>query len=493
MHQEIVRLYTASESSLLDQVAIETDQLMDGTLMERAGEAAYRHLRFLWPRARTVVLVCGPGNNGGDGYVLARKLLEAEIQSKVYSVGILEDQKGDALSTRKAFEAAGGVVQRYQPGNHFQADVVVDALLGTGSQRELGGDFADVVNTINRSGLPVLALDIPSGIDPDTGRTLGVAVRAQATLSFISLKRGCFTSEAVDYTGSLYFSDLGISSNSLNKVSTNAFLITAEQCRQLRPVRLRNTYKSKKGNVLVIGGIKGMSGAAVLAGQSALVSGAGLVRIASQATLDLSWPELMMSDLSPSSELKQLVTRADVLAVGPGLGRDKFAHQVLGHILDFRGSNQALVLDADALICLARESIEIADAILTPHPGEAAKLLACSIEDVQRDRFAAAKEIAQRYKSICILKGAGTVISDGAEFHVCERGGPELATAGTGDVLTGLVAAFVANGLPLLSAAKLAVYVHAVAAELCTERNGGVMVASDLIRNIPIAISQLDR
>jgi hydroxyethylthiazole kinase-like uncharacterized protein yjeF len=489
--ENLIKLYTSAQARMLDQQAMVVDHLQDGVLMERAGEAAYRHLRFIWPRARRITIVCGPGNNGGDGFVLARKLLETGLAATVLTVGDLDKQSGDALRARKAYQEAGGEIHDYTGSELKETDVLVDALLGIGSERDLQGPFAEIVTAINASNAPVFALDLPSGIDADRGNVLGVAIRATATLSFIGYKRGLLTSVATDKVGQLYVADLDVSDKAENSIDVSAYLLTETTCRELIPCRKRNTHKGEQGRLLIVGGATGMSGAVQMAGLSALRSGAGLVRIASPGLSPVSVPELMATQMKVVSDLERLLEPADVIAIGPGLGRDEFAHQLFGKVLDFRKKNQSLVIDADALVCLANESSALPGVVLTPHTGEAAALLSCSVSDIQRDRFAAAETIAKRFQGICVLKGAGTVISDGNECFVSDRGGPELASPGTGDVLTGIIAALLGQGLSPLSAATLGVFVHGMAGERAAKKFGIGLVATDLCEQASTVLTDL--
>jgi len=477
---------------MLDLKAMEIDKPGEGALMERAGEAAYRHLRFLWPRARRITVVCGPGNNGGDGYVLARKLIENGLSLILYSVGKLDKQTGDALQTRIAFEKAGGQVLNYKGGALNAGEVIVDALLGTGSERNLQGQFAEVVEAMNESQVPILALDQPSGIDADCGKVLGTAIKASATVTFIGVKRGLLTSSAADHVGQLFFADLGVSDKAREQVSTEAKLLSRITCQRLAPHRKQNTHKGEQGKLLIVGGAPGMTGAARLAGMAALRSGAGLVRLASLGEPVTTSPELMVTQVHSASELGCLLELSDGVVIGPGLGRDALAQQLLGKVLDSRSKLHSLVVDADALMCLGSQPIDLAGAVLTPHPGEAAKLLSSSTSSVQADRFAAASEIATRFNCTCVLKGAGTIISDGKRFLVSDRGGPELASAGTGDVLSGIIAALSGQGLNAWDAASLGVFIHGVAGEMAAKKFGNGLIAGDLCEQVPEIFRWLD-
>lgn len=491
MIENHTKLYTSAQARMLDLQAIEIDKLEDGKLMERAGEAAYRHLRFLWPRAHRVTVVCGPGNNGGDGYVLARKLLEAGLSANVIALGNLDNQRGDALNARKTYQEAGGDIRNYEGGELNNSDLVVDALLGIGSERELQGRFAEVVAAMNRSHVPIFALDQPSGIDTDRGTILGIAVEADATLTFIGIKRGLLTSTAVDFVGQLYLAELGVSAKARDQVEVDAYRLSERACRTLVPNRKRNTHKGEQGKIVIIGGAAGMTGAVQMAGISALRCGTGLVRIVTRGEFFSAHPELMVTRVRSASDLDSLLGSSNVIAIGPGLGRDEGAQQLLGKVLDFRKKQQRLVLDADALVCLGDQSIDLNGAVLTPHPGEASTLLSCSVSEVQQDRFAAARTIAKRYSCTCVLKGAGTVISDGKDCFLSDRGGPEMASAGTGDVLTGIIASLLGQGLESLDAANLGVFLHGIAGERVAQRHGVGLIASDLYEQVPFIFRQL--
>lgn len=487
---DIPRLYSASQAYALDQAAVTAGGFVDGELMSRAGAAAYRLLRLKWPRARRITIVCGPGNNGGDGYVLASQLLAEGLQATVVTLGSPDRQSGDALAVREAFQLAGGQLSTFS-GDLPTADLVVDALLGIGSGRMLEGDYAGVVGAINNQPAPVLALDLPSGIHADTGAVLGVAVKASATLCFIGMKRGLVTGAATDHVGELYLDDLGVGADVRQRVECSSFLVEHRGCQAIVPARPRDTHKGRCGRLLVVGGCPGMTGAILLAGEAAMRAGAGLVRLASLSRPFSAIPELMVSIVDGAESIAPLLSGNDVVAIGPGLGQDIVSSQLFNHIVERRRPGSALVLDADALRCLARDPINVEGAVVTPHPGEAASLLGCNVADIQDDRFAAADQIARNHSVVCVLKGAGTVISDGARNFVCNHGDPAMATAGTGDVLTGIIAALLGQGLAPLDAARLAVYLHARAGEAAAGLSGVGLVASDLLPRIAFELTSL--
>lgn len=486
-------VYSANQAYDLDRAAISADGLADGELMLRAGAAAFRLLRFRWPRARRITIVCGAGNNGGDGYALACELIAIGLRPSVVQ---LDEPGTNAVDARRAlarYREMGGEIVSFDDGLVIEANVIVDAILGIGSDRELDGHYLQAVKQVNRMQCPVLALDLPTGIDANTGRVPGEAIRATATISFIAIKKGSVTGPAVDYVGELYCADLSISDTARRQVAADTYLLGNNDCRGLCPQRRKGTHKNEQGRVLVVGGSRGMSGAALLAGEAALRSGAGLVRVASVDKIDDGIPELMIHRIEQNESLDQYVKRSNVLLIGPGLGQRQTARQVFSYLVDHRRPSRSLVIDADGLNCLASEPLAVDGAVLTPHPGEAARLLAITTADIENDRYAAASMIAKKYQAVCVLKGAGTVISDGNQNFICDRGNSSMATAGTGDVLAGVIASLLGQGLREINAARLGVYLHAQAGDAAAQELGNGLVAGDLIERLPRQLVRLCR
>ncbi|GAB4177310.1 MAG: bifunctional ADP-dependent NAD(P)H-hydrate dehydratase/NAD(P)H-hydrate epimerase [Wenzhouxiangellaceae bacterium] len=459
-------LYTAGQVRRLDRLAIERFGIADSELMERAGRAAFRQMRVSWPEARRVLVCCGSGNNGGDGYVIARLCAEAGL-----TVRVLATRPPEALSgaARVAAERwSGSVCSEADPADF---DVVVDALLGSGLARELDGPIAALVgrlNEVTRQGSPgVLAVDVPTGLNADTGMPMGNAVRADLTVTFIARKRGLYTGHAAEFRGHLVYRDLQVPAAVFDELAPDARLLDASAlaaCLQPRPAA---AHKGRFGRVLVIGGDYGYPGACVLSARAALVGGAGLVSVATRErhawALAAALPEAMWADAEAPGMLDTLFDQATVLAVGPGLGRSTWSQRLFERAI---ADPRPMVLDADGLNLLADRPIARGNWVLTPHPGEAGRLLGVSTAQVQRDRFASARELASRYAATVVLKGAGTVVAspEGAA-SVCAHGTPAMAGAGMGDALTGLVAALIAQGFGLHEAAELGVLVHALAGE----------------------------
>ncbi|GGH89629.1 bifunctional ADP-dependent NAD(P)H-hydrate dehydratase/NAD(P)H-hydrate epimerase [Pseudomonas fluvialis] len=449
-------------------------------LMQRAAQAAWRALRRRWPQLRKLCVLAGPGNNGGDGYLLAVLARRAGWDVQVYSLADPARLR-DAAAQAYAEACAQGV--QVQPW-HAEAvldGLLVDAMLGTGLAGELREPYATAVARINASGLPCLALDIPSGLCADTGRLWGAAVRADLTVTFIALKLGLFTGAGPDQVGELCFADLQADAALCAAAPAMAQRLTAGNLQRL-PARPRTTHKGRCGRLLVVGGERGYGGAALLAAQSGLRGGAGMVSLATReehvAGALARCPELMVRGLLSSGQLLALLPGHDVLVVGPGLGQGAWGRSLLTAAAQFEG---AQVWDADALNLLAAGRVQIrAGAVLTPHPGEAARLLGCSLVEVQDDRPAAALRLAQRYQAVVVLKGAGSLVTDGHALRLCEHGHPAMAGPGLGDVLAGLIGALLAQGLAALPASELAVWLHARAGERLGQAGRGLL-ASELV------------
>jgi ADP-dependent NAD(P)H-hydrate dehydratase / NAD(P)H-hydrate epimerase len=486
-------LYSAEQVRELDRRAI-TAGISAATLMERAAAAAFDVLRIRWPRARRINVVCGSGNNGGDGFVLARLAHEARLSVTVLATSE-HMNTAEANAARQRCISDGVRIEPCRPSSVPHADVVVDALFGTGLRRALSDETLSIVNAMNTSSSPVLALDVPSGLNADTGATMGGAVNAAATVAFIGLKAGLYTSYGREHAGDIYFDDLEVPPSVYDGVAPVARRIAATDLRRAVEPRTRHGHKGDYGKVLVIGGDSGMSGAARLAGEAAYRAGAGLVVVATHpshaATLNMTRPELLVHGVQEARELHHLITQADVVAIGPGLGKSEWGAALFGHALD--AARGPLVLDADALNLLALDPQKRDNWVLTPHPGEAGRLLGITTAQVQVDRFRAIEAIVERYGGVCVLKGSGTLIKSDAhgELALCDRGNPGLASGGTGDVLTGVVAGLLAQGQPTYEAARIGVWVHATAGDSAA-RDGEVgMLASDLLPGVKKQINRL--
>lgn len=474
-------LYRAEDVRAMDRYAIETWGIPGIELMRRAGASAFAALRERWPAARTLSAICGGGNNGGDAYVVARLAHEAGMDVRVYPVSPPANLKGDALAAYQDYRAAGGEILDFIPADFEGAEVLVDGLLGTGLDREVDGLYADVIRAVNRFSGRVMALDIPSGLHADTGSALGVAVKADLTVTFIGLKQGLFTGEGPEYVGEIVFADLGAPPEVRYSVEPSAMLLPPWE-RGL-PARPRYAHKGHFGHVLVVGGDCGYSGAPRMAAEAAARVGAGLISIATRKShadsLNLTRPELMCHGVETTEDLRIPLERATVVAIGPGLGRSEWAKALLGTVLD---TDLPVVADADALNLLAESPRKRDNWTITPHPGEAARLLDSSSADIQKDRFSAVRNLQAKFGGVAVLKGSGSLVCgpDGLPY-VCTAGNPGMASGGMGDVLTGVIAGLLAQRLDPFEAAALGVQLHAAAGDEAAKAGERGLLACDLM------------
>jgi NAD(P)H-hydrate epimerase len=477
-------LYSVAQVRAFDDYAIRVQGIGGYTLMKRAGDAALRVLREHWPQARHVVVLCGAGNNGGDGYVLARLLRSVGFMVEVLALVPVNDLRGDARQAADEFRASGGRAEPFNAAALPACDVIVDALLGTGFKPPVRSAFAAAISGINAAAkgaanatarCPVLALDLPSGLDGDSGRAADPTVHATATISFVALKQGLLLNDGPTYAGALFCDDLGTTPPPGDGSQATLTRLDNIDIAAALPTRGRDTHKGQLGRVLIVGGNSGMPGAVVLAGEACLRAGAGLVTVATlpahAAAIAAQRPELMCRGVVAASELAPLIQSADVIAIGPGLGQDAWASDLLKVVL---ASGKLLVLDADALNLVAAKALALPpDCLLTPHPGEAARLLACSTAQVQADRLQAVAALVARHGATVVLKGAGSLLGAPQQTPaICAAGNPGMATAGMGDVLTGAIAGVLAQCRNPWRAARAAVLAHARAGDALAARLG---------------------
>jgi len=478
-------LYTAAQVRAMDR-ALMAGGIPGIELMNRAGRAAFREAMRRWPEADRITVICGTGNNGGDGFVFARLAREAGCTVRVLLVGEAQRIRGDARLAWEAMGAAGVVAEPFA-GDLGEAQLVVDALFGTGLDREVAGAHRAAIEAVNAQGAPVLALDLPSGLQADSGVVLGAAVAATLTVTFVALKRGMFTADGPDHCGAVVLDDLGAPAGFFADHPPSARLIRFPAAPL--PRRRRNSHKGDFGHVLVVGGDAGMPGAARLAAEAALRSGAGLVTVATHPAhapvLNLGRPELMVRPLESATDLADLLSRVTVVAVGPGLGRGAWGERAIRALAEWRGP---LVVDADALGHLS-DLVAVGDPerrIFTPHPGEAARLLGTTPGDVQRDRFRALDALTSLAPGHWLLKGCGTLVASPGvgSVRVCGEGNPGMASGGMGDVLTGVIAGLLAQaeacGWTVAEVVDLAVSLHARAGDRAAEDGERGLAASDL-------------
>jgi NAD(P)H-hydrate epimerase len=472
-------LYQAEQVRELDRLAIAEAGIAGFELMRRAGRVVYQCLHRLWPKAQSIAVFCGSGNNAGDGFIVAELAIRAGLQVRVYCLSDPDLLKGDALCAYHHYRNANGSISLYQSEQEPSADVLVDALFGTGLGRSISGLYLDAIKMINRSAAPVIAVDIPSGLNANTGAVMGEAIKADCTVSFIGLKQGLFTGHGPNYCGEIHYASLDVPDHLLARVLPSAYRVV----QQPWPRRQRCAYKGDFGHVLIIGGCLGYSGAVRLAGEAALRIGAGLVSVATccehAVLLNSARPELMCHGVQDAGQLEPLLAKADVVVLGPGLGQSEWAKTLFWAALR---AEKKMVIDADGLNILAQTTEKREHWVLTPHPGEAGRLLGCSTGDIQQDRYVAASALQQKYGGIVVLKGVGTLIAARLSIAVSSTGNPGMASGGMGDVLAGVIAGLIAQGFSLPEAAQQGVYGHGWAADRAAGIGGERgLLASDLM------------
>ncbi|MGH7917367.1 MAG: NAD(P)H-hydrate dehydratase [Candidatus Binataceae bacterium] len=514
-------LLNASESRELDRLSRQKYGVASYALMTRAGAAVANAVALRWPAAfgRGVLVIAGKGNNGGDGFTAARRLLDLGGAVRVILLARMNDLKGDAARACADFVAKGGLVNECDRAEWVNTlihgaphEVIIDAIFGTGLNALVRDPGAAAIATINQLGAPVVAVDIPSGINSDTGAVMGAAVRATLTVTFGLAKYGHASYPGAEYCGELEIARIGFAPRALEEIAPRGRLIdAAEGSSMLRP-RARNTHKGTYGHALIIAGGSGKSGAAVLTSRGALRTGAGLVTAAipeSVAAIVAAGPPELMTEPLPERDghfaadgsiqrLTQLVEGKSALVTGPGMGVSKDVQRLLTWLIEHgAASERALLIDADGLNSLALlgpAQLRAAHGavVLTPHPGEMARLLGTSVKQVNQDRISAARRLADLTGAEVLLKGARTVIAAGNEVHINASGNPGMATAGMGDSLSGIIGALLAQGYPPPEAVRLGVFLHGYAADRVAERIGAVgFLAGDVIEEIPAAITSL--
>ncbi|WP_434763895.1 NAD(P)H-hydrate dehydratase [Vibrio fortis] len=464
-------------------------------LMERAGESVFSVIQQRYEHCRRILVVTGTGNNGGDGYVVARLALMSGYKVTLWQVGSSQKISGDAKSAEQLFLSAGGKVQEPNFEVDDSIDLIVDGILGTGLTGKLRESAESVITTLNKSSCPVISIDVPSGLNSDTGRQLGTTVKANATVTFIALKRGLVTAQARSHVGELLFAGLSIDRAFADHNAPNALLTSSRWLDRLK-VRAQDSHKGSHGRLLVVGGGDGMSGAAYLAAAASLRSGTGLlasiVHQSSCFPMRSLLPEAMVSDVEQLSERLEWCTS---ICVGVGLSRLDWGKNAYEAVMS-RAYDMPKVIDADGLYWLAQDDLDarpIENTVITPHPGEAAMLLNCSVKDVEADRYLSIKKLCQKYRCVTVLKGAGTLISDGHKTVVCHAGNAGMATGGMGDVLAGVISSLLAQGYQPIDAAILGSVIHSMAADHNANTYGQVgMMASDVLGSIRHIINRLD-
>jgi NAD(P)H-hydrate epimerase len=506
---------TAAQMRAIDQWTI-AHGTPGHVLMERAGKGAAAVVRRRWKRCRTVV-VCGRGNNGGDGFVIARHLRRVGFPVEVFLAGTAGSVHGDAARMLAAWRRGGGRVRECTGTSALEglrtslvrAALVVDALLGTGLNAPIEGLHAAVIDAVNASAAPILAVDVASGLSADTGRPLGVAVRATVTATFGYAKVGQVLYPGIEHTGELELVDIGLRPDAHDALGATAtHVLEARTVGALLPRRPRNAHKGTFGHVLVVAGSRGKTGAALLASEGAGRAGAGLVTTASaallQPTLEGHVREAMTAALPDGRDgtaalgdgvaLLRLLEGRDAVVCGPGLGVNPDTRTLVATIV--RTARAPLVLDADGLNCVAATGLlrdRLGPTVLTPHPGEMSRLLEITTAEVQADRLRVARQLATRDQVVVVLKGARTVVvAPDGRAAIVPTGNPGMASGGTGDVLAGIIGGLLAQGLDAFDAACLGAFAHGLAGDRVALRQGEVgLLARDLLDELPAALATL--
>lgn len=512
-------MVTAEEMRQLDRRTIEGIGIPGPVLMENAGRGAICAMRQRFPglESKRIAVICGRGNNGGDGVVIARYLLDMGAEVHVYLAATTEQVTGDARIPLEALQRLGAPIREVNTGEGCAASdipwdsygLIVDALLGTGIRSEVEGLFRELIVAMNGSKVPVVAVDIPSGLSADTGRPLGVAVEATLTVTFGLPKLGQFLYPGRRLCGELSVVDIGIPRQVVEGCSPSCRVVTPEGLGGLVPSRPPDAHKGHFGHLLVIAGSAGKTGAAVMASEAALRVGAGLVTLGLPRSLNLAmearltevmtmpladgeWQSISMDAWDEIASASQGMT---CMAVGPGLSTKGETPDLVRRIVS--SVPLPMVIDADGLNALVGHlgllQGAAAPRILTPHPGEMARLLGCSVRQIQEARIEAARTLAKETGAWVVLKGAGTVLVDArGSVELVPTGNPAMASAGMGDILTGILAGLLAQGLPPLDAMRLGAFLHGWVADEWVEKNGGRgLMATDLLSAIPHALDRI--
>lgn len=487
------KLYRADEVRGNEQEAASKSGCEMFTLMERAGEAVFRQCQHLLPNTEVYLVLVGQGNNAGDGYVAACNARQAGKRVILCAVEPERKLDGDAGRAQQNWLDTGGTIEAFDEEKLSSAGLVIDALLGTGINTYIRNEFAHIIDKVNEADVPVVSIDVPSGLDANSGQSMGRCVQADVTVTLVGIKPGLTTGAGKQSCGQLVFEDLGISKAFSAIAKPFASWLDIEQFKGMGP-RDIHSHKGTYGRLLCIGGNKGTAGAIRLASEAALRAGAGMVRafVHEKSIIQVSAgrPELMVT----SEALEDALQWATCVVIGPGLGQDDWAQQAFEVAMKHcQSEEKPMVIDADALNLLSRQAtaFTIASCILTPHAGEAARLLGVSVDDVETERFNYAKQCAERYHATCVLKGAGTIIDNENSVAVCRHGNPAMATAGSGDVLSGILGALLAQGLDTELASRYGVTLHARAGDDLAARDGQRgMLASDLFSAVRTLMNQ---
>lgn len=487
------KLYRADQIRMHEKTAAESVGIDLFSLMQRAGACVYQQSVTLFPNVENYLVVVGIGHNAGDGYVAALTAYNAGKNVTLCAVEPNRAVEGDVARAQQNWLDAGGEVEEFSQSLVDKADLIIDGLLGTGINGFIRNEFAEVISIINQSDKPIVSIDVPSGLDANTGASLGESIQATATVTFIGIKLGLTTGAGKQACGILVFEDLGIGKEFSDLARSDASALDLKHFKGLAK-REVHSHKGTYGRLLCIGGNQGMSGAIRLSSEAALRTGTGLVKVYTHESSILQIcggrPELMVSSKGLSDALKW----ATCIVIGPGLGQDEWSKKTFDEVMDYCQHNpKPIVIDADALNLNAVNTsfVALTDCVITPHVGEAARLLNVSIEEIEANRFNYARQCSQRYDATCVLKGAGSIVDNQSHSWVCRHGNPGMATAGMGDVLAGILGSLLSQGLSTDMACQYGVSIHAKAGDIVAQKFGQRgLLASDLFDTVRLLINE---
>lgn len=470
-------LYSANTVRKIDQLAISELNNNAIKLMNRAGMAAFDELVQAFGQPSLITVFCGTGNNAGDGYILAARAAQKCIPVQVVELSNTEKFSDETLRARQYAIDNNARLIDFDPDLDIQQGVIVDCLLGIGYKGQLRQPYDQAIALINAAELPVLSMDIPSGLNPDTGAVEDNVVTADLTVTFIAAKQGLFTGKGPALCGEVIYHSLDISEQLFDRFQPSAKLSDLFELLELLPHFVGDEYKNQRGHCMIIGGDHGYGGAASMAAEASLRVGSGLTSVATQpqhvSSILARCPEIMACGVMSGQQLEPWLEKPSVLVVGPGLGRSAWSEQLLQKAV---ASGLPMVLDADALNILADGRVVKATDhawVLTPHAAEAARLLNVSVAEVEANRFSAVQQIQQKYNAVVILKGPGSLIAaDNQITKICPYGNPGMASAGMGDLLSGIIGGLIAQGLSLQDAAELGCCLHSAAADKLVDGSG---------------------
>ena len=480
-------LYSADTVRKIDQLAITELNNNALKLMNRAGMAAFDELVESFGQPGLITVFCGSGNNAGDGYILAARASQKRIPVQVVELSQTHKFSDETLRARQCAVDSNVSMIDFDPDLEIQEGVIVDCLLGIGYKGQLRQPYDKAIKLINAAELPVLAMDIPSGLNADTGAVEDNAVSADVTVTFVAAKAGLFTGKGPALCGEVIYHSLDISEQLFEQYQSSAKLMDLYELLELMPEFVGDEYKNKRGHCMVIGGDHGFGGAASMAAEASLRAGSGLTSVATQpqhvSNILARCPEIMACGVVSGQQLESLLDKPSVLVVGPGLGRSAWSEQLLQKAV---ATGLPMVLDADALNIVADGRVVKTTGhtwVLTPHTGEAARLLNTTVDEIEANRYSAVQKIQEKYNAVVLLKGPGTLIASANQItKVCPYGNPGMATAGMGDLLSGIIGGLIAQGLSLQDAAELGCCLHSAAADKLVDDAGyrGI-AASDLL------------